>query len=735
VDKANGSVWPGSDITGRSAVDAYNRTNQGAGSPTYVDIGAYESPTVWFVKSGATGGDGKSWASALGEVRDALDPTVNTNLADGDEIWAAEGTYKPTSGTDRTKSFQLVAGVGLYGGFEGTDGTRDLVDYETTLSGEINQAGYSDNSYHVVKGANRAYGNADGSSSNSDGGGIYCSIVSPTINNCIIKENKCSRYGGGIYTSSTFSTVSNCFFVGNESSINGGGMCNKGRSYALMIINCVFMDNSASTRGGAISNRDCSPILINCTFYDNSANYCGGMSSWGCCEPDVTNSILWGNTASYNPEIENPAGANPTFSYSDVKGSGGSSSWNSSFGRNGGGNIDEDPCFINTDDADGADNNLRTLDDGLRLDANRPFMADSLCIDAGDSIVAMNVSMDIAGGRRKIDVLDSDNNGNGTPPIDMGAYECFTPKVSGGEYHALVLKGEGRVWGAGHNYYYQLGTGESTSCEDTPIRVHDGNMTTGSSYSERIIALDAGYIHSLGLDEDGYLWAWGANGAGVGSWPCGDECGQLGCGTFRDHPEPERVHKGDMTGSSTDYLENIVKIAAGRSGAYSLALDSSHYVWAWGDNLVGELGNNGGGYDEKEPAPVQVVGGDQGGTYLTNIADIDAGVSHSIAVEGSSAGGNVFTWGHNQSGQLGIGSTYDDWEDTPQQVLRGQQPGTHTYLKDIVDVAVACGTAPRMHWIKTAMYGPGETTAKDSWATTTSRTMTMSRCRSRAKTE
>ena len=70
------------------------------------------------------GGDGSSWATAYKHLQD------NVKVAEyGDEIWVAEGTYKPIRGgktLDRTSPFVLVNGVGMYGGFLGTETTRIL---------------------------------------------------------------------------------------------------------------------------------------------------------------------------------------------------------------------------------------------------------------------------------------------------------------------------------------------------------------------------------------------------------------------------------------------------------------------------------------------------------------------------------------------------------------------------------------------------------------------------------
>src|SRR5262245_48737704 len=70
-----------------------------------------------YVNAVATGANnGLSWTDAYIDLQSALSAAVN-----GDEIWVAAGTYKPTTSTDRTISFTLKNGVALYGGFAGTE--------------------------------------------------------------------------------------------------------------------------------------------------------------------------------------------------------------------------------------------------------------------------------------------------------------------------------------------------------------------------------------------------------------------------------------------------------------------------------------------------------------------------------------------------------------------------------------------------------------------------------------
>ena len=138
--------------------------------------------------------------------------------------------------------------------------------------------------------------------------------------------------------------------------------------------------------------------------------------------------------------------------------------------------------------------------------------------------------------------------------------------VSGGENHTLVLTAAETVWACGDNSSYQLGIGNSTP-QGTLSQVLKGDMNSPTPYIAYIDAVDAGWKHSLVLDVNGFVWAWGNN-----------DSGQIGDSTDHTRTTPVGVHNPMGTG----YFGNILSISAGRSGEHSLAIDANDFVWAWG---------------------------------------------------------------------------------------------------------------------------------------------------------
>jgi alpha-tubulin suppressor-like RCC1 family protein len=99
-------------------------------------------------------------------------------------------------------------------------------------------------------------------------------------------------------------------------------------------------------------------------------------------------------------------------------------------------------------------------------------------------------------------------------------------------------------------------------------------------------------------------------------------------------------------------LTDVVAIAAGNFHTCALQVIGS--VRCWGDNVVGQLGNDFDG--SFQPAPVRVQG-------LTDVVAIAAGLGHVCAVR---IGGTVHCWGDNFLGQ--VGSQNDFFVGTPFQL-------------------------------------------------------------------
>jgi hypothetical protein len=318
----------GNTCTNSVTTSAGNGTITTVGSGTVTrqttGIDLVNAGSILYVKAGVTNGNGSSWASAYDDLQDAL--AVAKYCFAVTQIWVAAGTYYPTSGTDRTISFQLIDRVSLYGGFAGTEtqlSQRNWVDNPTILSGDIDKNNVTDaqNSYHVfynfntqsnpitsatiLSGFTITRGAADGQSNSSHdvGGGMMNVYSSPTIRNCVFIDNGAANNGGGIYNLRGNSVVSNCHFDNNTCHGSGGGLYNE--IFFGSFTNCTFMENSAFLGAGAY-NKVSNTVYTNCSFSGNSAgNGGGGMYDDNPNATYLINCILWGNysTGSVSPSL------------------------------------------------------------------------------------------------------------------------------------------------------------------------------------------------------------------------------------------------------------------------------------------------------------------------------------------------------------------------------------------------------------------------------------------------
>ena len=367
----------------------------------------------------AKNGDGSSWANAYRHLQDALSVGAN-----GDEIWVAQGIYKPDrdlanpDGTgDRAATFQLKIGVGIYGGFPAGGGAwenRDPNLYETQLAGDLNGDDLDftnnvENSYHVVTaegvdatavldGLTITGGNADSGGAAGYGGGMCIYQGSPTLTDCTFTVNSAKRRGGAIHNKQSSPIVTNCEFSYNYASTGGGAMYDQNSTST--VINCLFIDNSTGAYGGAVYNGSASsPTLTNCTFTGNSADSYGGAIANNLSGAVLTNCIVWGNTALDSSQAAVLSGGSLFVSYCDLEGSQltiytdgtGTIVW-------GGGNIDDDPRF---------------KPDNYHLQPNSP------CIDAGDPDGDYSGQTDLDGEPRVMGWY-----------VDMGCDEVLPPPVN-----------------------------------------------------------------------------------------------------------------------------------------------------------------------------------------------------------------------------------------------------------------------------------------------------------------
>ncbi|OGA48443.1 MAG: hypothetical protein A3G25_17075 [Betaproteobacteria bacterium RIFCSPLOWO2_12_FULL_63_13] len=282
-------------------------------------------------------------------------------------------------------------------------------------------------------------------------------------------------------------------------------------------------------------------------------------------------------------------------------------------------------------------NTFGQLGDGSRTSSSVPFQIRSVSgirqVAAGVNHVLLlkDDGTVLTWGSNGSGQLGSGSTENKFIPIQVKGLTNVTDIAAGLEY-SVALRGDGTVWTWGNNASGQLGVVAQDTCDGDPCSLVPVQVPglTG------ITAITAGWGHTVVVDGEGKVWAWGVNGRG-----------QLGDGTTTSRAEPVPI-----TG-----LTGITAISAGLN--HTLAIKSDASVLAWGANGSGQLGD---GTATDSSSPVAVQG-------LIGVKAVSAGAGHSVALLSD---GTLKAWGYNGFGQLGDGSKVNRRTPVSTQELGGE---------------------------------------------------------------
>lgn len=203
-------------------------------------------------------------------------------------------------------------------------------------------------------------------------------------------------------------------------------------------------------------------------------------------------------------------------------------------------------------------------------------------------------------------------------------------QIAAGASHTTILKDTGFIQSWGTNKEGQLGNG-ALFRRQLPIHLQN---TFPSLNDEPLKDVISGELHTCALTDSGSVFCWGGN-----------QYGQVGNGSIEFAKEPVRVLDS-----------GVAKISAGPLNTCAVLDTGEVMCWGWATSRFTE-----DGYQNNGLVPGYVLV-EENEERINNIVSVEEGNGHLCALNSA---GKIFCWGNNYFGQLGIPIGDDPFSSHP----------------------------------------------------------------------
>jgi len=199
-------------------------------------------------------------------------------------------------------------------------------------------------------------------------------------------------------------------------------------------------------------------------------------------------------------------------------------------------------------------------------------------------------------------------------------FEVLLQDVSAGLSHSLAIDIDGNIWAWGSNTAL-----EGMNSSRTMGKLGNNSRDTffapvQITWDTQFVSVAAGIRHSVALDSEGFIWIWGR---------------------IYVSQNGRTVRYSQMVPKKLNTEQRFQFVSAG-SATLAIAVDGS--LWAWGNNDVGQLGDD---TTVNRHTPTHILQG----LYFQAIS---ISSSSNLALD---IHGNLWSWGYNFNGSLGDGTS------------------------------------------------------------------------------